>query len=454
MSKKPNIIWIFSDQQPAFTLGCNGDPNAITPNIDLMAGTGWNFTEAVSGFPLCCPFRGSLLTSRYPHKCVPGHEFKMADDIPTIADSFNQAGYATAYFGKWHVDGFHEGNGERAAKHIVSKNMRGRFQTWLGYENNNQQYDSWVHGHNESGEEVPLTRLRGYETDKLTDLLLEFLEKQATEKSDQPFFSVLSVQPPHNPYEAPAEYLSHFSHSKIKLRPNVIHNEKIRGEIKQNLAAVYAMIENLDHNIGRVLSLLREKDIERDTYIIFFSDHGDMHGSHGQFLKTIPYEESTRIPFIISGGEHYRYFDHRHESKVDSLINHVDIAPTTLGLCGIDIPSCMKGFDYSYIVSNKKDDTLEEPQEAYLQNVIPSGHANSCDRPYRGIITKNGWKYVCTKESEWMLYNLNEDPYEEQNLAMNTNSLNKRKELHEILANWIEKTDDDFILPPVYCYNC
>lgn len=105
---QPNVIWVLTDQQRAMMLSCNGDLNVHTPNIDALADMGVNFTRAVSGYPLCCPFRGSMLTSRYPHECVPGHEYQMPPEMPTIADVFNENGYHTAYFGKWHLDGFHE----------------------------------------------------------------------------------------------------------------------------------------------------------------------------------------------------------------------------------------------------------------------------------------------------------------------------------------------------------
>src|SRR6266568_4097368 len=82
---RPNVIWIFGDQHRAQALSCNGDANARTPNIDTMAVDGVSFTNAVSGFPLCCPFRGSLLTGRYPHQCVPGHEYSLPDGQKTIA---------------------------------------------------------------------------------------------------------------------------------------------------------------------------------------------------------------------------------------------------------------------------------------------------------------------------------------------------------------------------------
>ena len=93
--KQKNVIWILGDQHRAQALSCNGDPNVNTPNIDRLAAEGVNFRRAVSGFPLCCPFRGSMLTSRYPHHCVPGHEYPMPDGQPTIAHVFEMRSILT-----------------------------------------------------------------------------------------------------------------------------------------------------------------------------------------------------------------------------------------------------------------------------------------------------------------------------------------------------------------------
>ncbi len=143
------------------------------------------------------------------------------------------------------------------------------------------------------------------------------------------------------------------------------------------------MIENLDHNIGRVIEKLREKGMLNNTYVIFFSDHGDMLGSHGQFRKTVPYEEAVRVP---------------------ALINHVDIAPTTLGLCDIDVPQWMEGTDYSFYRLLDKENT-NEPDSAFIQSVVATGHPNSIDKPWRGLVTRNGWKYVCFENMPWLLFN-------------------------------------------------
>ena len=114
---RPNVIWILGDQFRAQALASNGDPNARTPNLDRAAVNGVTFTNHLSGFPLCCPFRGSMLTSRYPHHCVPGHEYPLPEGQKTIADVFNASGYRTAYFGKWHLGGFHEREWPRRLLH-------------------------------------------------------------------------------------------------------------------------------------------------------------------------------------------------------------------------------------------------------------------------------------------------------------------------------------------------
>ncbi|WP_105615406.1 sulfatase family protein [Vallitalea okinawensis] len=450
MNKK-NVIWIFGDQHRGQALGINGDPNIYTPNIDNLARLGVNFKNAVSGFPLCCPFRGSLLTSKYPHKCVPGHEYPLDTNHKTIAHAFNDQGYHTAYFGKWHLDGFEEFNMRlkdcndkihdgRAAMHIVPPERRGGFKRWIGYDNNNSPWDTWVHGGD--GDETRSFKLDGYETDVLSDMLIDYLKEK--QEDGESFFAVLSVQPPHNPYVAPAKFQKNYTPGRIKLRGNVPNIKNVQEKAREDLAGYYAQIENLDYNLGRIREALNEFGLTDDTHIVFFSDHGDMHGSHGQYLKMSPMQESISIPFII-GGELARY-NGRLNGDCHVPINHVDIAPTTLGLCGLDVPDWMEGTDYAhYRIKGRRID--EEPDSAYLQSVIPTGHHNSVDRPWRGIVTKDGWKYICFKRTPWLMFNLNEDPYEQVNLAHNSKFIEKRIELNDRLQQWITDTEDSFDLP-------
>jgi len=440
----PNVIWLLADQWRAQALGCSGDPNARTPNIDNLSNLGVSFTSAVSGFPLCCPFRGSLLAGRYPHRCVPGHEYPLPKGQETIAKPFKDAGYRTAYFGKWHLQGFKEREG-RAAMRIIPVGRRGGFDTWIGYENNNSQWDCWVHGG--EGDGAFHYRLPGYETDELTNLLVRYV-KEAGQKAKsgtaQPFFAVLSVQPPHDPYVAPAQFLKQYNGAQLQLRPNVPAIRDVQETARRDLAGYYAMIENFDWNVGRILAALEEAGLTLNTHLLVFSDHGDMHGSHGLYRKTNPFEESIRIPFII-GGETARYHG-RKSGRFPVLLNHVDIAPTTLGLCGIRRPDWMVGTDYSHYRLSKPG-TPSEPDSAYLQCVIPTGHQHSINKPYRGLVTKDGWKYVCFDGISWLMFNLNEDPFELVNLAHNSRYRTERAKLTDRLKQWVTDTGDTFNVP-------
>ncbi|MCC6489794.1 MAG: sulfatase [Candidatus Hydrogenedentes bacterium] len=450
-AQRPNVLWIFGDQHRAQALSCMGDVNLSTPNIDALAGGAG--TTAIAGAPLCTPFRGAMLTSRYPHQCVPGHDYAMPDGMPMVSTAFNEAGYRTAYFGKWHVDGReNRAEGERSGKQFVRPERRGAFETWLGYENNNLQYDCWLHGHDTSGSEVSLFQLQGYETDAITNHLIDYIKERGAERASgnaRPFFAAMSVQPPHSPYVAPEEFMARHRPEDIQLRPNVPNVARIVEEARRDLAGYYAMIENLDWNVGRVVRALEESGQLEDTYIVFFSDHGDMHGSQARILKCVPWEESIRIPFIVSKGGQPCVRPVSPTPR-DTMINHVDIAPTTLGLCGLPIPGWMHGKDCSGLFIEGRDEP-EGLDSAFLQLIDPGyryGFAVDRERPWRGVVTQDGWKYAVLDGGQpWLLHNLNEDPYELANLAMDGRVKAERRKLQERLADWLKDTGDWFALP-------
>lgn len=452
--QRPNVIWILVDQMRAQAMSHRGDPNVSTPNLDRMAIDGVNFTQAVSGTPLCCPFRGSMLTGRYPHlSSVPALNSPLSVDAVTVAHCFRDQGYRTAYIGKWHVDGNRpelDMKDPRNNKEVrfIPRERRGGFEDWWSYENNNQPFHCYVHTDGPSGEEQ-LFRLNGYETDALTDLFLDWVKRRSELAPEQPFFGVLSVQPPHDPYVAPAADMSRHRAANVELRPNVPPVAGIRERAQAELAGYYAAIERIDFNVGRIRDELRRLGLDQNTYVVFFSDHGDMHGSHGQFRKMAPWEESIRIPLLVSGPTRKSY----KTQECPALLNHVDIAPTTLGLCGIQPPASMQGFDYSPWIVSSKTPEQDLPESAYLSLPVPTAMQTGLipeegiDRPYRGIVTRDGWKYVTMESQPWLMYNLGEDPYETVNLAYNVFYQAKRRELHAMLLAWIEQTEDTFVLP-------
>ena len=204
----------------------------------------------------------------------------------------------------------------------------------------------------------------------------------------------------------------------------------------------YAQIENLDYNIGRLYKALKEKNILDDTNIIYFSDHGDCHGSHGYIRKSSPWQESIRIPCIFRpAGVDVK----NHISQ--AMFNHVDISATTLGLCGIKVPLWMYGTDYSNHVLGKKCNEKEEPDAVLLQHIYPKNF-ECLDRPWRGIVTKDGWKYVVIKDQPIMLFNLKEDPYELNNMVYlaSPEVKIKKKELSIKLQSMLNNVGDSFIV--------
>ena len=458
--RPPNVLWIFGDQHRAHATSYRGDVNVFTPNMDNLAREGMRFDCAVAGAPWCTPFRGALLSGRYPHQTgVTRTPSALAPDIPTVAHAFGAAGYHTAHVGKWHLDGSND------REHYVPADRRGGFHYWMGYENNNNQHDCYVHG---TDGEAP-QRLPGYETDALSDLLIEHLRSHvgaaartgsripADSGPDyQPFFAVLSVQPPHGPNVPPTNpaYGAPRIHpAGIRLRRNVPVAPKVQARARLALAGYYAMIENLDYNIGRIRQALAEMGVDRDTYVVFFSDHGDMMGSHGQYGKSTPWEESIRVPFIIHrGGGAY----HMRVGTTDALINHVDIAPTSLGLCNIDTPAGMVGHDYSAhcILDDAPEyrgppQVEDEPQSAFLQQIPPKPHRNTTSQPWRGVVTRDGWKYTCTPGTDWLLFDTAEDPYEQANYVYDASLQEQKERCHRLLAEWIDATGDQFPLPDI-----
>ena len=351
---------------------------------------------------------------------------------------------SAGFFGKWHPGGFKEKDG-RAAFCVTDPERRGGFHEWLGYDNNNSQFDCWVHGG--VGEDEVQYRLPGYETDALTDLFIDYLERRihgtADEEVEQPFFAALSVQPPHDPYIAPENWMRNYSPGQVALRANVPEVPHVIDRARRQLAGYYAMIENLDWNFGRIRSALDRLGLAEDTHIVFFSDHGDMQGSHGQFGKNSPWEESIRVPLVIGGGTpfyHYKCEDN------DYPVNVTDIPATTLGLCGVSVPDWMHGRDWSGLRLKEKD-LPENVESGFLQIVIPTCHSYSIDRPWRGVVTQDGWKYCAFEGQPFMMHHLAEDPYEQVNLAFNSRYWLERKRLQEEIACWMQATGDTFALP-------
>ncbi len=413
---RPNILFVFADQLRYASLGCCGNPRVRTPNIDKLAAQGALLTNAISGFPLCTPYRAMLLTGRYCQSTgVPTNDVLLPQSRDSFANVLARQGYQTGYIGKWHLDGHR--------RPYVPPERRQGFDYWVTENCNHSYFDTPTC----FGDETQARPLKGYQPDAQTDLAVDYIGKHA----DKPFFLCMSWGPPHNPYVATKPYMSMYNPEGIKLAPNV---EK---DPRADIAHYYAQISNLDYNIGRLMRALSDAGIADNTIFVFTSDHGDMLGAHGQGIakKQRPWEESIHIPFMVR-------FPGRiaRGSKPDVLLNTVDVMPTVLGLAGVRVPSAVEGTDVSPVLLGGK---MTEPESVLIQDILPCSEAAKAFGPWRGVRTKRH-TYARFRDKGWVLYDNLADPYQLNNLIDKPEARTLQRDMEDRLQAWLKRTNDDF----------
>ena len=339
--RHPNVIFLFADQHRASAMGCYGDPNGRTPNLDKLAEQGVRMEAAYSNTPVCSPFRACLMTGCYSHHH--GMMTNNANFLPTgplLAQTFKEAGYTTAYVGKWHLEfPSHElqfpGQYPHAHKKYVPPQRRMGYDWWrmADIHHNHFAYSFFI-----DDAQQPTAPQKGWQPAGYIDMAMEFI---TSHKTDKPFFLTVSFVPPHTPYTAPEPYRQRYQDTALELLPNVPKG-KAEQFARDNLPDYYGMIEALDTDIGRLLSLVDDMGLSENTIVVYTSDHGDQLGSHGYKVKRWPHDESSRIPFIL------RYpANIRAGQVVTTPFSAIDMFPTLAGLCELEVPPAIDGVDYS-----------------------------------------------------------------------------------------------------------
>lgn len=299
MAPRPNILWIVTTQWRGQAWGGGGDPNARTPTLDALAAAGLNYRQATTPHPFGPFARAALLTGvPSPENGVRDYFDPLPGTARTVAHAFNERGYVTAFFGKWHLgrrDPHQPLVGEAHARTPVPEAARGGFQFWEGFESGFQLNHPWL-----QGSRLPVaTRLHGYQSDVLCDWVADWIREETPawlRPSAPPWFAILSLEAPHPPYAAPAAGIAARDASRLILAPNVPSDAGVQARARRELAGYYAHIEATDRAIGRLVATLAS-----DTTVLVTSVHGDMHGSHGLWRKGWPQEESVRIPLVVRG---------------------------------------------------------------------------------------------------------------------------------------------------------
>lgn len=444
MAARPNVVVILSDQLRRHALGCYGDPNVATPHTDRLAAEGVAFDTACSTYPICVPFRFTLMTGEYAHsRMIPGIEWRMSPAERTLADELNEGGYETVYVGKWHLHGGHLHLPGYSAVQVnrtaVPPLYQGRWRHWYGFELRNGPHDTCYY---RGADPTPIP-IEGYQTDGLFDLAMDHLRDR---QSDQPFFTVISVEPPHPPYEAPADKEAEWRDREIELPPNfkLPDDPAVAERLMAEFRIYYAMVENLDDNVGRLRAFLAEQGLADDTIVVYLSDHGEMLGSHGKRNKQWPDEESVGIPLIVSD-PHDRG---RWGSRVATPVSTEDLFPTLLGLCGLSPRNDLPGTDATPLIRGEAQG-LNRP--GVLLEFVSETRAGRLfsDWTWRGFRSER-YKYTVKGDyngsAPWQFFDLQEDPYELHNLVDDPAARDLVVQHHQWLRDEMVRTHDDFVL--------
>ena len=415
----PNILWIVTTQWRAQATGYAGDPNARTPHLDRLAAESANFAQAVTPHPFGPFARAALLTGTpSPENGVCDYYDPLPASARTIARRLRELGYLTAFFGKWHLgrrDPAAPAVGEAHARIVVPPAGRGGFEVWEGFESGFLLNDPWLHG---SRLPEPV-RFPGYQSDVVCARAAAWIQETgkripATGKEERvaqapiplpvsalrypdcPWFVIVSLEPPHPPYDAPAAGVDARPAAELVLASNVPRGGEAEARARRELAGYYAHLEATDRAIGRLVAAVPAAG----SVVVFTSAHGDMHGAHGRFRKGWPHEESVRVPLLVRGAPTAGSAAGRISQELVSL---VDLPRWTLAWAGAAPPK------------TQNPEPKIEMQRISMPSVPP--FPLQCDRIWRGGRTATRKLVLKADGTPWLYFQLDRDPHEARNLA-------------------------------------
>lgn len=413
--RKPNVIIIFTDDQGTIDANCYGADDLVTPGIDRLAESGVRFSQFYAAAPVCSPSRSGLLTGRYPIRAgVPGNVSSsqgrsgMPPEQITIAETFKEAGYATAHIGKWHLGYTPETMPNGQGFDYSFGHMGGcidnfsHFFYWQGP----NRHDLW-----ENGEEIH--RPGEFFPDLMVDHAAEFIH----ENREKPFFMYFAMNVPHYPYQGDPEWLEHYK------------------DLPYPRDLYAAFVSTLDARIDRLIDVVDDEGLTKDTIIVFQSDHGHSHeerahlggGSAGPYrgAKFSLFEGGIRVPAII------RWPGRLPENAVRSQVAHsCDWLPTLAALCEIDL--VQEDIDGKNIVELIESDEAESPHNIVHWTIGTSWAVRQGDWKLIGNPRDTSNKGQLGDDDKLFLVNLAEDSSEMTNLAKNhPDVVENLQKLHE-----------------------
>lgn len=499
MSEKSNVLFIITDQQRYDHLGSSGNPDIKTPNLDRLAAEGIRFSNAYVANPICMPNRSSIFTGKYPSiHGVRCNGINLDPKMPTFTQSLIQSGYHTFSIGKIHLN-FYGTPFKRKYDSVeqmipfiytpkekrkpIPKPYYGLNEVELTIGHGDAvsgHYLDWIE--EKAPEYLDIIKYRAprlfdkvldeseipeeiYPTQYITERTIDFLKRFSEgHYGNKPFFLHCSFPDPHAPVCPPNKYREMYDPKKIQLPSsfnnfdhlyehatlgsyaNVLKRAQMRktneDEARKFIAYTYGAISMIDHGVGQILAALNSFGLDKNTIVIFTSDHGDFMGDHGMILKGLAHFQGVlkvpyiwKVPGVTTPG-----------TITNSLASSIDIPTTILSLLKIKDkyrPRVMQGHDLTQILRNPdievRDHCIIEEDQDYED---AKDLSNLPSMKVRTMITEGYRITVYNKEGTGDLYNLNRDPDELHNLWDDENFKDlKSKLLNKMLHELIKLQD-------------
>lgn len=459
--RMPNILWVCTDQQRFDTIQGLSNSLIKTPNLQKFMGEAVTFTNAFCQTPICSPSRGSFLSGRYPHVTglrANGQRIRPTERLVTRILADNE--YTCGLAGKLHLSPCQGGRLENRIDdgYEVFSWSHDTSDSW-------PLHNEWINWLDRQGVKLPKAP-RGEvwgmpidpkytQTAWCSQMAMQFMRQQ---REFNPWLFSVNIFQPHHPFHPTAEYLSHYDPAKMPspaYKDGELANKPVFQKVdniggyggvgvsfsktsdethRQITAAYYAMIEQVDTELGRMLEVLEETGQADNTIVIFMSDHGEMLGDHGIYLKgPYFYDCLTRVPLMIRWPGKFKG-----GTKVESMVELVDLAPTLLEAAGIEVPSAMQGRSLMPLLTGQ---TKEHRDSVYME-YLDANATFEIPPMMTGVRTEKYKLSFYDKPRTGELYDLTKDPGEVNNLWDDPHSKDVREEmLHTLTARMLETTD-------------
>jgi arylsulfatase A-like enzyme len=481
---RPNLLFIFTDEQRADTMAAYGNPIIQTPNLNKLATESTVFERTYVTQPVCTPSRSSILTGLWPHTngCT-RNNLILNEDMPCLPEMLVQGHYETGYIGKWHLGDelFHQhGFDEWVSiedmynEHFSPRRDRGVRSSYHHY----LQDQGFTPGKGDRfgrseaaalPEQYGKPTFVGHETSRFI-----------REHRDDPFCLYVNFLEPHMPFTGPRD--GQYTPESITLPANFnavpTEHQPIRARLNQRkhqeqgqaghplenesdwralVARYWGLCSLVDTYVGMILRTLEECGLADNTIVVFTSDHGDMMSSHQMVAKTVMFEEAQRVPLLV------RMPGQKTQQRVSRPVSQVDLVPTLMDLMDQPMPEHLEGESLAPLINGgdapERDVFVEwnRPNRGATAELppwsdeygTPEEVRTALDEQVRCIIAPDGMKFNWSTCGLHELYDINSDPGETTNLMFEPDHENTARELAGRISRWQESTNDEVDLPTI-----